>query len=56
VKRVLLDQCVPRKVRMALTDCEVRTAYEMGWSGIGPEALFGVDRSGHTSQDRLLQK
>ena len=34
MKRVLLDHCVPRTVRQALTGCEVKTTYEMGWSGL----------------------
>ena len=32
MKRVLLDHCVPRKVRDACPDCEVITAYFLGWS------------------------
>jgi hypothetical protein len=34
MKRVLLDHCVPRTVRRALASCEVKTTYEMGWSGL----------------------
>ncbi len=34
MKRVLLDHCVPRTVRQALVSCEVKTAHEMGWSGL----------------------
>jgi len=29
---VLLDHCVPRRVRLALAGCEVFTAYQRGWS------------------------
>jgi hypothetical protein len=32
--RVLLDECVPRKLRRELTGHDVRTVTEMGWSGI----------------------
>jgi len=32
VKRVLLDHCVPRRVRLALPDNEVFTAFQRGWS------------------------
>jgi hypothetical protein len=32
VKRVLLDHCVPKKVRLALFNCEVLTAHFLGWS------------------------
>ncbi|MGJ5631120.1 DUF5615 family PIN-like protein [Nostoc sp. CALU 1950] len=31
--RLLLDECVPRPLRRELTDYEVRTVVEMGWSG-----------------------
>jgi hypothetical protein len=32
--RVLLDECVPRRLRSELGDHVVRTVSEMGWSGI----------------------
>jgi Domain of unknown function (DUF5615) len=32
--RVLLDECVPRKLRRLLVGHEVKTVSEMGWSGI----------------------
>lgn len=32
--KVLLDHCVPRRFARLLTGHEVRTAYEMGWSGL----------------------
>ena len=31
--RLLLDECVPRKFKHALTGHQVSTAREMGWSG-----------------------
>ncbi len=31
--RVLLDECVPRPLRRELSDHDVRTVTEMGWSG-----------------------
>lgn len=31
--RVLLDECVPRRLRRELSRHEVRTAPEMGWAG-----------------------
>lgn len=32
--RVLLDECVPKRLRTVLTGHAVRTVAEMGWSGI----------------------
>jgi hypothetical protein len=32
LKRVLLDHCVPRRVRTALTAHDVFTTFEQGWS------------------------
>ena len=32
MKRLLLDHCVPRRVRQALAGCEVATAYQRGWA------------------------
>jgi hypothetical protein len=32
--RVLLDECVPKRLRTELTGHAVRTVAEMGWSGI----------------------
>jgi hypothetical protein len=32
VKRVLLDHCVPRRVRNAIAGHQVATTYEQGWS------------------------
>ncbi|MEH1845954.1 MAG: hypothetical protein V7L25_13375 [Nostoc sp.] len=31
--RILLDECVPRPLKRELTDYEVRTVVQMGWSG-----------------------
>ncbi|HYX14715.1 MAG TPA: DUF5615 family PIN-like protein [Nostoc sp.] len=31
--RILLDECVARPLKRELTDYEVRTVVEMGWSG-----------------------
>lgn len=38
--RVLLDECVPRKLRRELPDHDVRTVVEMGWSGTKNGALL----------------
>jgi len=32
--RVILDESVPRRVKLWLPDHEVRTVLEMGWSGV----------------------
>ena len=32
--RVLLDECLPRRLKRELPDHEVRTAPEMGWAGV----------------------
>ena len=32
--RVLLDECVPRKLKLELSGHDVRTVTEMGWSGV----------------------
>lgn len=32
--RVLLDECVPKRLRAELTAHAVRTVAEMGWSGV----------------------
>jgi hypothetical protein len=31
--RVLIDECLPRKLKQELTDHETRTVPEMGWAG-----------------------
>ena len=38
--RVLLDECVPRQFRRALTGFDVKTVSEMGWSGKRNSALI----------------
>jgi predicted nuclease of predicted toxin-antitoxin system len=38
--RVLLDECMPRKLRRELPDHEVRTVVEMGWGGTKNGALL----------------
>ena len=32
--RILLDECVPRRLRRALVGHEVRTAAELGWNSL----------------------
>jgi hypothetical protein len=55
--RILLDECVPRRLRLKLPGHDVRTVHEMGWSGIkngellkllvsqGFEAFLTVDQN-----------
>lgn len=38
--RVLLDHCVPRRLRRLLVGHEVRTAFEQGWSALGNGTLL----------------
>lgn len=38
--RVLLDECMPRKLRRELPGCEVRTVTEVGWGGTTNGALL----------------
>ena len=38
--RVLLDECLPRRLKADLPDHEVRTAQEEGWSGMKNGALL----------------
>ncbi|MBI4325804.1 MAG: hypothetical protein HY674_11140, partial [Chloroflexi bacterium] len=38
--KVLLDHCVPRRFGKLLVGHEVRTAFEMGWSGLRNGALL----------------
>lgn len=38
--RVLLDECLPRRIRLALPEHEVRTVVEMGWAGVKNGALI----------------
>lgn len=38
--RILLDECLPRRLKHALPEHEVRTVGEMGWSGLKNGALL----------------
>jgi hypothetical protein len=38
--RVLLDECLPRRLKVDLPDHEVRTAQEEGWTGLKNGALL----------------
>lgn len=38
--RLLLDECVPKRVKRALGDPEAKTVQEMGWAGIKNGALL----------------
>jgi len=38
--RVLLDECIPRRLKVDLPDHDVRTAQEEGWSGMKNGALL----------------
>ena len=38
--RVLLDECLPRRLRRALPHHEVRTVQELGWAGTKNGALL----------------
>lgn len=40
--RVLLDECVPRRLRHELPGHDVETVVEMGWSGIKNGALLAL--------------
>ena len=40
--RVLLDECVPRRLGRELSGHEVRTVLEMGWSGIKNGRLLAL--------------
>ncbi len=63
--RILLDECVPRRLRRELSGHDVHTVPEMGWSGKkngdllqlmagqGFEALLTVDRSIRYQQNLL---
>ncbi|MBI1816191.1 MAG: DUF5615 family PIN-like protein [Deltaproteobacteria bacterium] len=43
--RLLLDECVPKRLRQELRGHEVRTAPEMGWAGKENGALLGLAES-----------
>ena len=40
--RVLLDECLPRKLKSELAEHEVRTAQEQGWAGLKNGDLLRV--------------
>jgi hypothetical protein len=40
--KVLLDECVPRKLRLELSEHEVLTVTEQGWSGIKNGKLLAL--------------
>ena len=40
--RVLLDECLPRRLKAELSDHEVRTAQEVGWAGLKNGELLRV--------------
>lgn len=40
--RILIDECLPRKLKRELPGHEVLTVQEMGWSGIKNGALLGL--------------
>lgn len=44
--RLLLDESVPRRLRRALPNHEVKTVVEMGWSGIKNGDLLALAASG----------
>lgn len=43
--RLLLDESVPSRLRRALTNHEVRTVVEMGWSGVKNGKLLNLAAS-----------
>jgi len=56
--RVLLDECVPKRLRAELTAHAVRTVAEMGWSGIKNGQLLqraAADFDCFLTVDRNLQ-
>ena len=42
--RLLLDESVPRRLRRALPNHEVKTVVEMGWGGIKERRFVGASR------------
>jgi hypothetical protein len=42
--KVLLDRCVPRRFGRLLAGHRVRTAFEMGWSGLNNGVLLAEAR------------
>jgi hypothetical protein len=45
VRRVLLDENLPRQLKRDLTGCEVRTVAEVGWAGIKNGKLLRLAES-----------
>jgi hypothetical protein len=43
--RLLLDECVPRRLRRELTGHDVRTVTEAGWAGLNGALLRAADDS-----------
>ena len=44
--RILLDECLPRKLRLLLVGHEAITVTQAGWSGIRNEKLLGLAQEG----------
>jgi len=44
--RVLLDECLPRKLKFAFPEHEVRSAQQEGWGGLRNGALLQVASAG----------
>ena len=42
--RVLLDECLPKKLKREFVDCAVSTVTEMGWAGTKNGELMKVAR------------
>jgi predicted nuclease of predicted toxin-antitoxin system len=56
--RVLLDECVPKRLRLDLPGHSVKTVVEMGWSGVKNGDLLGLaaaDFDCFLTVDRNLQ-
>jgi hypothetical protein len=49
--RLLLDECVPRRLRRELPDYDVRTVPEAGWAGLKNGLLL---RAANDSMDALI--
>jgi len=45
--KVLLDECVPKKLKSSLKDFEVYTVHELGWSGVKNGKLISLCVSNH---------
>jgi len=40
--KILLDECVPKKLKSSLKDFEVYTVHELGWSGVKNGKLMSL--------------